>query len=98
LNPVSCLPVIVRRGTPSFPDMLVVEDVVAAVTVLSITLRAVTKVHIGVGLVSDAADCTTVEVLIIAPGGRQDLVLQLSSSILQAHSDITGKEDEEVSQ
>jgi len=77
--------------------MFVVEDMVAAVAVLPLALRAVSKVHIGVGLVSDSADRTAVKMLFSAPGSRQGFFRHLPSAIFEVRDDITCKEDEEIS-
>ena len=77
-------------------NMLVAEDVLPAVAVLTFALRAVAKVHVGVALVGDAAGGTTMMRPALFFGHPRRLFHDLPTSVSEIGSDVPRKEDQKV--
>src|SRR5512137_543711 len=76
--------------------MFMIIDMFAAVAALPRTLRAITEIHLRVGLVGNAADCASMKRPGIPPGELGSFLRYLPSAIFQRHDDVPGKEEEEI--
>jgi hypothetical protein len=76
--------------------MLVGEYVVPAIAVLTVALGTVAEIHIGMGLVCNSADRTTMKISTLFPRNRGSLLSCLSNAVAYIHVDVPGKKDKEI--